>query len=265
MEIYGGATRFDPPFERGPFIEILIRNSLGRRAGYDRKSNRIYNEFSNSCYVEEGLGNMPRSKNLVLINPPHDSYNFTISASENGIYRIKVDMTWKDEFISNEIAGLALRGDTQEGYVFFDSVNGGRPNIGKNIDVDLLKRELEITLKRTKFDRKLGKELVKGLMQLDRALSNRETSNAKVILRIFINRLEAENLKYQLRNENDIREWFADFFIENPHDYPHILSKQELFFSNINNIRKNKREEWFVVEAIRILQRDAEAFLENLY
>ena len=68
LEISTGETLFKPPFNNGAFVELLIRHTSGKAAGYDKKTGQLLSELPGSCYAEQGLGASPKVKNLVCPN-----------------------------------------------------------------------------------------------------------------------------------------------------------------------------------------------------
>jgi len=262
--MYGGSTLFDSQHSKGPFIELFLKHRFGQCAGYDKKSGRILSSLPGSCYVEQAIGSGSKSRSLVVPDPPDGKYTLSVTANESGVYLVEVDVMVNDDYVSKSISGLASSGDVQEIEISYSNSVAAQLLISKKVDLALLKREIEMALRKGRLDRQTGKDLVRDLMHLDRALACNVQADARNHLGLFISRLQKRQEKFRIKSQRDIKNWFTDYFTANPHDLLEIEGKKDVFFLNIDNIREQKKEDWFEARSVAILLEDANTMLAGL-
>ena len=260
----GGSTLFNEPYRKGPFVELMLRHSNGKRAGYDKDSGRILSELSESCYVELGIDGAPELKSLALARPMEGRYELFISADDSGVYAVDVDITENDDYVSKSVTGLIRRGEVQTAEITYSGAGDKPPVIRKKVDTDLLKKELEIALKRGGLDRNAGKEAARDLMEAERAFANKANRDAASSLKDFIGKLEKTREKLRIKDEKDIKAWFTNNLTRDPYETGETLKKQEVLFRDINNIREEKKQDWFEAQSAAILTDDAKIMAEDL-
>jgi hypothetical protein len=264
LDICAGETLFKPPFENGPFVELLIRHSSGKMTGYDKKTSRMVSGIPGSCYAEQGFGSNPAVKNLVISEPLNGKYSLYVQANESGIYLLQAETLMNQETLTTAISGVVSDGDVQEIEVQYCGGDSVVLSARKKVDVYLLKRELEISLKKGGLEKGIGKELVRDLIHLERALTDGNNTDARRILKEFISKL-ANRLEYfGINNKKDLETWFKGDFLENPNGVQGVFMKRELFFSDIKNINNNKKRDWFEARSVNIVLEDAKTMLENI-
>ncbi len=208
MEMSGGATLFREPYEQGPFVELLLKHSNGKSSGYDRKAARILAELSGSCYVEQGIGEEPKTRSLVIGDPMNGSYTLYVSANESCIYLVKADVTETNSvYVSKKITGLMRKGDTQAIEITYSNIGTMQPAIRKKVDIEVLKHELEIALIKGKLDKNIGRDAAKDLIEAERALANKANKDAANSLKVFVKKLEKRCDKLDTGNP---KLWFTD-------------------------------------------------------
>lgn len=264
VDLCAGATLFRPPHENGPFVELLIKHASGKTAGYDKKAGKVVSDIAGSCYAEQGLGSNPTVKNLVMAEPLDGKYTLYVQANESGIYVLQADMLTSQETVSSSVSGLAAGGDIQEIELEYAGGESAALSVRKKVDVYLLKREIEMALKKGGLHKGLGKELVRDLIHLERALINRAAGDARNILKEFISKLANRQESFAINNKKDIEAWFKKGFIENPDNVQEVILKKEQLFSNINNISDKKKAAWFEARSVHILLEDAKIMLEDI-
>lgn len=250
--MYASAVLLEPPHARGPYVELLIRNTRGEQTGYDRRSGKTVSGLRQGCYVEEGTGNEPRARNLVLMEPAPDTYLLDITGTDSGLYTIETGIVLHNEFMRTTIAGIIGKGDVQHAVLLYT----GNAGISKQVDADVLRREVEIALKRDLLDGALGKETVLELRRLKKAMGRKDPAEARGILKKLETRLKIERAKYALTSEQDVRAWFLDHFSKTPARTRDVLRKKDLYFSRIENIRPEKRDAWCRAQVLGVLLAD---------
>jgi hypothetical protein len=260
MEMSGSSTLFREPYEQGPFIELLLKHSSGKRAGYDRKSRRILLELSQSCYAEPFFGENPKSKSLAVGSPLEGSYSLYITANDSGIYSLRADITTPAGFVAKSITGLLRKGDTQEVEICYASSRPHCP-VKKKVDTVLLKKELEIALIKGRLDKETGRAAARELVEAERALANKADSDALTNIRSFIRTLEKRRAKL---NTGSARTWFADthpLYDQRGTEKPGV---RELMFDNIAKIKDGMKESWFEAQSLGALIDDAKTLRDDI-
>jgi hypothetical protein len=264
VDLCAGETLFRSPYENGPFVELLIKHVSGKTAGYDKKTGRVISGIAGSCYAEQGLGSNPTVKNLVMAEPLEGRHTLYVQANESGIYVLQADILTKQETVSSVISGLVAGGDIQEIEAEYTGGDNAVLSVRKKVDVYLLKREIEMALKKGGLHKGLGKELVRDLIHLERALMNKAGADARKILKEFISKLANRQETFAINNKKDVETWFKTGFIENPDNVPEVILKKEQLFLNINNINDKKKAAWFEARSVNILLEDAKILFEDI-
>ena len=261
MEISGGAALFREPYEQGPFVELLLQHGNGTSSGYDRKSARVLTDLPESCYVEQAIGEDPKTRSLVVGSPFSGSYTLYVSADESGVYLVKADVMVNDSYVSKNISGIVRKGDTQEIEITYSVSGKVQPVIRKKVDMEVLKKETEIALIKGNLDKAIGKDAARDLIETERAIANKANNDAVSNITLFIKKLERRLSKL---NINDAKLWLADPDMAgtgNPGEQPVIMDR---LFLNISKIREQKKEDWFEAQSAAALIEDAKVMRENI-
>lgn len=250
--MYASAVLLEAPHGRGPYVEFLVRNTRGEQTGYDRRSGKIVSDLPQGCYVEEGTGSEPRARNLVLMEPARDTYLIDITGTNNGLYTIETGIVLHNELMRTTISGIIGNGDVQRAELRY----AGNVSVRKEVDADVLRREVEIAVKRGLLDGEFGKRAALDLRRLKKALERKDSKEALDILKSLEVRLRNESMQYALSSEADIRDWFLDHFSKTPARARDVLRKKDLYFSRIENIRPEKRDAWCRAQVLGVLLND---------
>ncbi|MHB9155009.1 MAG: hypothetical protein ACYC5N_04860 [Endomicrobiales bacterium] len=260
------AVLLERPYTKGPYVELTIEDGQGQRAGYGRSPGKEAGGLEQVCYVEEGTGREPRTKALMLMEPAEGSYTLSVTGTGSGIYLVEAGFVAHNEFTRTSVSGIIGRGEVQRAEILF---NGPRGNTGarKEVDVDLLMREVKIAARNGMLEKETARALVSGFLKARRALKHRSPDEARKAVQGIKALLSEESAKPALKDAESVRRWFLDVFSRTPRSIREVLSKKEQYFSKIENIRPEMRAEWCRLQALRILLGDTrllEARLKEL-
>jgi hypothetical protein len=264
IEIQGGETMFDAPYTNSSFVELLLKHSSGKRAGYDSRSDSVVSELQKTCYAEQGTGEKSKTKTLVYEEPLNGKYTLYVTAKESGIYLVQIDILMGEKYESRIISGLEASGDKQAIELDYSSDNKTPSEASKKIDIALLRREMELALKLGRLEKGIGREMVEDLMHVNKALNNYDNAEARYTLRLVVSKLANRLEAFRLNSRKDINTWFTSYFTSNPNDMQEIIAKQDHFFLNIGNINDNKKGDWLEARSVSILLEDTKNLLDSI-
>src|SRR3989339_75526 len=142
-------TVFNPLFNKGSRVDLTIKHSSGKRAGHNKINGNILSELLGSCYAEQqGSATGSKVTNLAVAEPIDGKYILFVEPGASGVYLLQADIMVSSNNVSGKISGLAAGGDVQEIEIEYWSAGDKASIIRKKVDISLLKRELEVSVKK---------------------------------------------------------------------------------------------------------------------
>jgi hypothetical protein len=114
-------------------IALLVTDPLGRRAGYDPRTDQYYTEIPNALYTSEGIAPaigdqalpLHEVKNLTIFGPLEGSYSVEVLGTGEGSFMlVTIGADWRGHTTTRSLQGDALPGSEQRIAITYEAVGG---------------------------------------------------------------------------------------------------------------------------------------------